>query len=225
MGLGSSTMTQADSVPAKFETITQLLGSACSRRTFSQEEGDVLEWALTQIAMDGSGPVTEVVSSYHSSLLAGADWHAAVSAGLLQTPREWGGEIRRALSSFELLRDEYAACDVEVFRFADGVITQNATQVPPLPGYVPVSAPKDLRPARLLELADELDVMGEGLELAKVFQDRFSYVLKRDYKLSFHGALAALFCDLGIESDKVPRLLSVAALVSIIFKPEDSPLF
>lgn len=201
------------------QTIAQLVGSACGRRTFTPAEAQVLEWALVQIALDGSGPVNEVVHSYRSSLLAGADWHAAFAAALLQTPRQWGAEIQAALSAFEEIRTYYRNSDIAVFLFADKLISEHAAQTPPFPGYVPLSAPEDPRPRRLVELADQADVAGETLELAKVLQDRFPHILRRGYKLSFSGALGALFCDLDIEADRVPRLLTVAALVSVIFKP------
>jgi hypothetical protein len=201
------------------QTITQLLGSACGRHPFRLEEGQILEWALAQVALDGSGPVTEVVRSYHSSLLAGADWHSAVAAALLQTPRQWGAEIQAAMTSFDELRAEYRQSDEAVFLFADRIITDHVAHVPPLAGYVPLNAPDDPRPRRLFEIADQLDVAGETMELAKVFQQRFPVILNRGYKISFSGALAAIFCDLAIDVERIPRLLTVAALVSLIFKP------
>jgi hypothetical protein len=204
------------------QTIAQLIGSACGRHTFSASEGQLLEWSLAQLALDGSGPVTEVIRSYHTTLLAGSDWHSAVASAMLQTPRQWGAEIQAAMSSFEEIREEYRNSDVAVFQFADYVITNRMAQVPPLPGYVPTTAPEDPRPRRLLEIADQLDVAGEALALAKVLQDRFPHILKRPFKLTFSGALAALFCDLEIETDRIPRLLTVAAIISIIFKPVTS---
>ncbi|NUN52089.1 MAG: hypothetical protein HUU06_04760, partial [Planctomycetaceae bacterium] len=128
------------------QTIAQLVGSACGRRTFTPAEAQVLEWALVQIALDGSGPVNEVVHSYRSSLLAGADWHAAFAAALLQTPRQWGAEIQAALSAFEEIRTYYRNSDIAVFLFADKLISEHAGQTPPFPGYVPLSAPEDPRP-------------------------------------------------------------------------------
>ncbi|GMV66091.1 MAG: hypothetical protein KJ050_09630 [Candidatus Omnitrophica bacterium] len=212
-------MTPIDPLFPDTQSIAQLIGSACGKHTFSQMEGSILEWALLQIALDGSGPVSEVLRSYHSTLLAGAEWYSAVAAAFLQTPRIWGSDIQAAMSSFEEIRREYRNSDEAVFLFADRIITRQAGQVPPLPGFVPGSAPDDLRPKRLLELADQSDIAGETLELAKVFQDRFPHILKRPYKLSFSGSLAALFCDLEIMIDRIPRLLSVAALISLIFKP------
>ena len=205
------------------QTITRLVGSACGRRVLSPEEAEILEWGLVQVALDGSGPVNEVVSSYQSSLLAGADWHAAVAAALLQTPRQWGAAIQAAISSFEEIRDQYRQSDVAVFQFADRIITDRVGEIPPIEGYIPTSAPEDPRPSRLLQLADRLDVAGVTIELAKVLSDRFPHILKRPFKLSFEGALAALLCDLEIEADRVPRLLSVSALVSLIFKPMARP--
>ncbi len=201
------------------QTIAQLLGSACGKHPFSSSEGQVLEWALMQIALEGSGPVSEVLRSYHSSLLAGAEWHSSVAAALLQTPRMWGADIQAAMSMFEEIRKDYRNSDEAVFLFADGIITRRAGQIPPLPGYVPGSAPDDPRPKRLIELADQSDIAGETMELAKVLQDRFPHILKRPYKLSFSGALAALFCDLELLNERIPRLLTVCALISLIFKP------
>jgi citrate synthase len=201
------------------QSIARLLGSACGRRVLSAEEAELLEWGLVQLALDGSGPVNEVVSSYQSSLLAGADWHSAVAAAMLQTPRQWGGTIQAAISSFEEIREEYRHSDVAVFQFVDRVITSRSGEIPPLSGYVPVTAPKDPRPDRLFQLADQTDVSGETMELAKVLSDRFPIILRKPFKLSFEGALAALLCDLEIEADRIPRLLSVSALVSLIFKP------
>ena len=201
------------------QTIAQLLGSACGKHPFSNAEGQILEWAMMQIALEGSGPVSEVLRSYHSSLLAGAEWHASVAAALLQIPRLWGSDIQTAMTSFDEIRKDYRNSDEAVFLFADRIITRQAGQIPPLPGYVSVHAPDDPRPRRLIELADQSDVAGETIELAKVLQDRFPHVLKRPFKLSFSGALAALFCDLEILNDRIPRLLTVSALVSLIFKP------
>ena len=180
------------------QTMIRLVGSACSRRVLSAEEAELLEWALVQIALEGSGPIDEIVSSYQTSLLAGADWHSAVSAAFLQTPRQWGASIQAAISSFEEIRQEYSQSEVAAFQFADRVITAHLGEVPPLPGFVPVSAPNDPRPDRLLDLAGQSDVSGETIELAKVLTERFPYILKGPYKLNFEGALAALFCDLDI---------------------------
>ena len=55
--------------------IAQLLGSACGRRALTSEEGQILEWCLTQIALEGSGPISEITRSLQTSLIAGCDWH------------------------------------------------------------------------------------------------------------------------------------------------------
>ncbi len=197
--------------------IAQLLGSACGRRALTSEEGQILEWCLTQIALEGSGPIGELTRSLQTSLIAGCDWHSAVASALLQTPRQWGAQLQAALLSFEEIREEYRESEVAVFQFADEIIKSNMLQVPPLPGFVPSSANEDPRTKRLFDLADGLDVSGESIELAKVLEDRFPHLMTRSYRVDFTGALAALFCDLGIESDKIPQLLTVAALVSLIF--------
>src|SRR3990170_2164462 len=106
------------------QTIAQLLGYACGKHPFSTSEGQVLEWVLMQVALDGSGPVNEVVRSYQSSLVAGAEWHASVAAALLQTPRIWGADIQAAMSSFEEIRKDYRNSEEGVFLFADRIITR-----------------------------------------------------------------------------------------------------
>jgi hypothetical protein len=201
------------------QSLIRLVGSACSRRVLSSEEAKVLEWGLVQVALEGSGPIDEIVGSYQTTLLAGGDWHSAVAAAILQTPRQWGASIQAAISSFEEIRAEYARSEVAAFQFADRVITARLGEVPPVPGYVPASAPADPRAQRLVELADQHNASGETLELTKVLGERFPHILKSPFKLSFEGALAALFCDLEIEADRIPRLLSLAALMAVIFKP------
>jgi hypothetical protein len=201
------------------QTIAQLVGSAVSKRPLNQQQARVFEWALVQIALDGAGPVTDIQQYYQTALQSGADWHSALSAAILQTPRKWGVTIQYTMSNLSGLVDEYRESDVAVFQFADSIITRHSTEVPPLTGFVPMSAPLDPRPTRLFELADQLDVAGEAIELSKVFQDRMLHILKRGYRVSFEGALAALFCDLGVEPELVHRVLSVATLVSVIFRP------
>ena len=195
--------------------IAQLLGSACGRQPLTAEEGQILEWCLTQIALEGSGPIGEMTQNLQTSLIAGCDWHSAVAAAMLHTPRQWGSQLQNALQSFEEMRGEYRESEVAVFQFVDGIIQKNMLQVPPLPGFAPTSAPEDPRTKRLFELADSLDVSGETIELVKVLEDRFPHLMTKHYRVDFTGALAALFCDLGIEGDKIPQLLTVAALVSI----------
>lgn len=204
------------------QTIAQLLGAACGQRALTSDEGQILEWCLTQIALEGSGPVGELTKSLQTALLAGCDWQSAVASALLQTPRQWGAQLQAALLSFQEIRDEYRESEVAVFQFADEIIKQHLLEIPPLPGFVPTSAPEDPRPKRLFELVNMLDVSGEAIELAKVFEDRIPYLLPRPYRIDFTGATAALFCDLGIESDKVPQLLTVAALISLIFTSSGS---
>lgn len=216
---GVNAMTPAPKSQHETQGMARLLGSACARRVLSPEEAELLEWALVQMALDRAGPVRETASSFQKTLLAGSDWHSALAAALLQTPRTWGAEIQAAMSAFEEIREEYRASDVAVYQFADRIITRYAGQTPPLPGYVPLSAPEDPRTNRLIELAYQLDVSGETLELAKVITDRFPHILRSRFKLSFDGAVAALFCDLEIETEKVPRLLVIAALISLVFLP------
>ena len=141
---------------------------------------------------------------------------------MLHTPRQWGAQLQTALQSFEEIRDEYRESEVAVFQFADGIIQNNMLQVPPLPGFVPTTAPEDARTRRLFELADSLDVSGETIELVKVLEDRFPHLMTKHYRVDFTGALAALFCDLGLESEKIPQLLTVAALISLIFTTSGS---
>ncbi|MCA9425863.1 MAG: hypothetical protein H6751_12100 [Candidatus Omnitrophica bacterium] len=202
--------------------IAQLLGSACGRRALTSEEGQILEWCLTQIALEGSGPISEITRSLQTSLIAGCDWHSAVAAALLHSPRQWGSQLQSALLSFEEIRDEYRESEVAVFQFADGIIQANILQVPPLPGFVPTSAPEDPRTKRLFDLAESMDVSGETIELVKVLEDRFPHLMTRHYRVDFTGALAALFCDLGIESDKIPQLLTISALVALVFTASGS---
>ena len=212
-------MPPAQKIHHETQGMARLLGSACSRRVLSANEAEILEWALVQMALDRAGPVRETSSSFQKSLLAGSDWHSALAAALLQTPRTWGADIQAAMSSFEEVREEYRSSDVAVYQFADRIVTRNAAQKPPFAGYVPMSAPEDVRTDRLLEMAHQSDLGGETLELAKVIMDRFPHILKNRYKLSFDGAVAALFCDLEIEAEKVPRLLAVSALISLVFSP------
>ena len=212
-------MAPPDGVARETQLIAQLVGSACGRRALSAAEAEILEWSLIQLALEGSGPIEEIRKSYQATLLAGADWHAAVATALLQTPRQWGASLQAGLSSFEEIRADYRNTDVAVFQFADRIILDRSMEVPPIQGFIPVSAPSDPRPARLVELVTHLDVAGEAMELAKVLSDRFPHILKRHYKLSFEGALAAFLCDLEMEADKIPRLLALSTLISLVFKP------
>ena len=141
---------------------------------------------------------------------------------MLHSPRQWGSQLQSALLSFEEIRDEYRESEVAVFQFADGIIQANILQVPPLPGFVPTSAPEDPRTKRLFDLAESMDVSGETIELVKVLEDRFPHLMTRHYRVDFTGALAALFCDLGIESDKIPQLLTISALVALVFTASGS---
>ena len=76
--------------------------------------------------------------------------------------------------------------------------------------------PKDPRAIRLFELARELGVAGEHVEMAAVLQKAIEDKLGRKLPINVDGAVAAVLCDLGLPSDMGNAFFMIARLPGLV---------
>jgi len=131
----------------------------------------------------------------------------------------------------ELLQDGVARC-VRTGASPDEVADQLAGEVHAsgarLPGFGhPVHRPLDPRAERILELADDHEVSGAHLELARCLRAAVSLAWDKPLPMNVSMPLAAVLLDLGFESETVkaiPILARTAGLLGHLAEERQRPI-
>jgi citrate synthase len=160
----------------------------------SREVGRLMDAMLVSSIDHGATPPSALTA--HTAASTGATMSASVASGVLCINRYHGGAIEgcmRLLSEgIERLAGGGSAPVV-----ASEILAELKAQKKRAPGFGHRIHTDDPRTKRLLALAEELGVSGDGVKMARAFEQALEQSLGRRLPLNVDGALAALLVDLG----------------------------
>jgi citrate synthase len=178
----------------------------------SPQVGRLMDAMLVSSIDHGATPPSALASRTVAS--TGATLSASIAAGVLSINRYHGGAIEGCM---RLLREAIDRLDedhppVEV---ASEMLAELRSQKRRAPGFGHRIHTDDPRTKRLLALADELGVSGDGVTMARAFEMALEESLGRRLPLNVDGALAALLVDLGFPSELGNAFFIVARVTGL----------
>jgi citrate synthase len=157
------------------------------------EIGRLMDAMLVSSIDHGATPPSALAT--HTAASTGATLSASIAAGILSINRYHGGAIegcmRLLLEAIDRL--DGASSPAEL---TSEMLAELKAQKKRAPGFGHRVHTDDPRTKRLLALADELGISGDGVTMARAFEKALEQSLGRKLPLNVDGALAALLVDL-----------------------------
>jgi citrate synthase len=160
----------------------------------SPQVGRLMDAMLVSSIDHGATPPSVLAARTAAS--TGATLSASIAAGVLSINRYHGGAIEGCM---QLLLEAVGRLDEASSpkELASVMLAELKTQKKRAPGFGHRIHTDDPRTKRLLSLADEEGVSGNGVMMARAFEEALEESLGRRLPLNVDGALAALLVDLG----------------------------
>ncbi len=154
--------------------------------------GRLMDAMLVSSIDHGATPPSAL--STHTVASTGASLNASIAAGVLSINRFHGGAIEGCMRL--ILEAKGRLDEGSPEELAAKMLAEMKAQKKRAPGFGHRIHSDDPRTKRLLALADELEVSGEGVAMARAFEKGLEESLGRRLPLNVDGALAALLVDL-----------------------------
>jgi citrate synthase len=159
----------------------------------SPEVGRLMDAMLVSSIDHGATPPSALAARTAAS--TGATLSASIASGVLAINRYHGGAIEGCMQLLLGAIDRLDG-DRSFGEVAAEILAELKAQKKRAPGFGHRVHTDDPRTKRLLALADELGVSGDGVALARAFEGALEESLGRQLPLNVDGALAALLVDL-----------------------------
>jgi citrate synthase len=159
----------------------------------SPEVGRLMDAMLVSSIDHGATPPSALAARTAAS--TGATLSASIASGVLAINRYHGGAIEGCMQLLLGAIDRLDG-DRSLDEVAAEILAELRAQKKRAPGFGHRVHTDDPRTKRLLALADELGISGDGVALARAFEEALEESLGRRLPLNVDGALAALLVDL-----------------------------
>jgi citrate synthase len=178
----------------------------------SPEVGQLMDAMLVSSIDHGATPPSALAACTVAS--TGASLSASIAAGVLSINRYHGGAIegcmRLLLEGIGRLAGERAPADV-----ASEIVEEMRAQKKRAPGFGHRVHTDDPRTKRLLALSGELGISGQGVAMARAFEQALEEILGRRLPLNVDGALAALLVDLSFPPELGNAFFMIARVTGL----------
>ncbi|NWG18176.1 MAG: citryl-CoA lyase [Chloroflexi bacterium] len=146
----------------------------------------------------------------------GAPFNAALAAGLLSINQHHGGAIEDSMRlirrGIELARVLEGAAEVG----AVALVAAYRKEKKRLPGFGHRIHTDDPRTRRLLELASELGVAADGVEMLRAIEDAWAEATGKRLPMNVDGAIAGLLVDLKLPLELANTFFMMARLPGLV---------
>ena len=185
----------------------------------TRDAGRLVEALLVSSIDHGLTPPSTLAT--RNVATTGAPIRAAAAAGVLAlgSPLGGGGNITRCIRFLDeglTLVGEWVSFDDAARRIVEQTHAKGQTP----PGFGHRLHTKDPRAAQLLQMALELDLEGQYLQLIRsverVLAERCSATTEAPLPINVDGAIAAVCADLGLDSKVASALFMVSRLPGIV---------
>jgi citrate synthase len=159
--------------------------------------GKMIEAILVSSVDHGTTPPSALSAITVAS--TGASLNASVAAGILAISQFHGGAIeecmRILIKAMEVKKEKICT----YAEAASHVISDYRSNKKRLSGFGHRLHTDDPRTKKLFSLADELNISGEYLDLAKTFETELEKSLGKKLPINVDGAIAALLCEMDFD--------------------------
>jgi citrate synthase len=146
----------------------------------------------------------------------GATLNAAIASGILAINRFHGGAIEQCmqtlLTAVELKRAEKTSAS----ETARKLVTQYRDEKKKIMGYGHRVHSNDPRTARLFDLAKELGLAGEFVEMSQEIQNALLQVSGKNLPINVDGAIAAVLCEIDLPAEMANAFFIMARLPGLL---------
>jgi citrate synthase len=159
--------------------------------------GKMIEAILVSSVDHGTTPPSALSAITVAS--TGAALNASVAAGILAISQFHGGAIEECMRILIKAMDFKKENDCSSADAAKQIIADYRSNKKRLSGFGHRLHTDDPRTKKLFSMAEELNIAGEYLELAKEFETEMEKVLGKKLPINVDGAIAALLCEMDFD--------------------------
>jgi citrate synthase len=127
---------------------------------------------------------------------AGAPLNAALAGGVLAISRHHGGAIEECMMVFQTAVTRRKESNSTVDNAAKDIIHEYREEGKRLPGFGHRLHTEDPRTLRLFQLAHDLEIAGEYIDMAKAIESGITKIIGKHLPINVDGAIAALLCEM-----------------------------
>jgi citrate synthase len=150
----------------------------------------------------------------------GAPLNAAVAAGILSINRHHGGAIQGCMKVLQSGINRVNQSGETVNKIADDLIAEHKASGKRIAGLGHRIHTNDPRTAKLFQLAQELGVAGEGVQMIIAIQSSLEDAGKA-LPINVDGAIAAVLLDLDIPSELANAMFFIARVPGLILQAHE----
>jgi len=146
----------------------------------------------------------------------GAPLNAAIAGGVLAISRHHGGAIEDAMGLLKMAVDSKKEIGGDPEAAADRIVRDYKSRGKRLPGYGHRFHSRDPRSIRLFQMAEDLDLGGEHVGMARSIEGVIEKVIGRSLPVNVDGAIGALLCDLDFPAELANGFFIMARIPGLL---------
>jgi len=150
----------------------------------------------------------------------GAPLNAAVAAGILSINRHHGGAIQGCMEVLQSGIDRVNQSGETVDKIAADLVAEHKASDKRIAGLGHRIHTDDPRTAKLFQLAQELGIAGDGLQMINAIQSSLEEAGKA-LPINVDGAIAAVLLDLDIPSELANAIFFIARVPGLILQAHE----
>ncbi len=150
----------------------------------------------------------------------GAPLNAAVAAGILSINRHHGGAIQGCMEVLQSGIDRVNQSGETVDKIAANLVAEHKASDKRIAGLGHRIHTDDPRTAKLFQLAQELGIAGDGLQMINAIQSSLEEAGKA-LPINVDGAIAAVLVDLDIPSELANAIFFIARVPGLILQAHE----
>ena len=159
--------------------------------------GKMIEAILVSSVDHGTTPPSALSAITVAS--TGASLNASVAAGILAISQFHGGAIEECMRILMKAMEVKKEKNCSSSEAANQVISDYRSSKKRLSGFGHRLHTDDPRTKKLFSMADDLNISGEYLDLAKAFETELEKSLGKKLPINVDGAIAALLCEMDFD--------------------------
>ena len=163
----------------------------------SKEHGNMIDAILTACIDHGVTPPSAMATRVVAS--GGVPLPTAIAAGVLSIGDAHGGAIEKGArflqEGISLMKEQ----DKTIPEIAKNLVEESRQKKQRILGFGHRVHTQDPRTKRLFQLADELSIAGEHVQLSKAIEKELEQSLGKKLPINVDGAIAAIISDMGFD--------------------------
>jgi len=162
------------------------------------------------------GPAAPSVNGARLAASTGAPLNACVASGVLNINRYHGGAIEDCARALREIVDRADEKSIDLAAATNQILAEYRQRKYRVAGFGHRLHPVDPRTARLFELAEEAGCCGRYVETCKRVESGLENQLGKKLPINVDGAIAAVLCELGFETELMNAFFIIARVPGLI---------